>query len=201
VNTILNEDFAFKLEDLYNIKDIQKLFTSKDQMVEGLQTLPEIVKVNCNEASIILPEGLVVYNLINVPNKMTKEQLIAALGVDEGLFKRVYKQSLYWTLISDDEGLNSSLEGVLKKVKFEDDKVLRYEITPSKVLTRQVQKKLQNLAYQKETNELKAGAGLTASNVSIRKDSYNKDNKLSTNSNEAWRRRSEISTNSSSKEE
>jgi hypothetical protein len=130
-----------------------------------------------------------------VPSKVTKEQLLTILGVDEACFKRIYKQSLYWTLISDNAQFNSSFENVLKNIKFDDGKVLRYEITTSKQLTKQINKKLQSLAYQKETNELKAGSN----NASIRKDS-NKD-QLSANSTDAfsWRRKSEYS--SSSKDE
>jgi hypothetical protein len=138
-----------------------------------------------------------VYNLINVPGKMTREQLIDILGLRDGDFSRLYKQSLYWTLTSTNNNFNQCFENVLKKIKFEDDKVLRYEVTTSKQLVKQVLKKLQQLSYMKETNQLGAEKVATNTpNVNIRKDSYNKDNS-SSNSTEAfsWRRKSELSSN------
>ena len=70
---------AFKLDDLYSLKEVQKIVQSKDICLEILNKIAEkekIIKINntTNEVTIILDENFTAFNFINVPNKMKKKE-------------------------------------------------------------------------------------------------------------------------------
>lgn len=191
----MNEDLTFKIDDFYNLKEMQRIVSSKEELVEHLCQFPEFLKVDTNAGicKFEISEKLIVYNFINVQNKVTKEQLITLLGIEEKDAFRFYKQSLYWTLVVDNEEIANKIDETIKTVKFEDDKPLRYEKTNGKTIIKQILKKIQCHHYAKDTNELK-GSNNTDFGKGIRKDSHNK----STNQNSdnfSWRKKSDLSEN------
>jgi hypothetical protein len=193
VTTVMSEDLTFKIDDLYNLKEIQRIVSSKEELLEHLSHFPEFLKIDTDAGvcKFEISENLVVYNFINVQNKVTKEQLISLLGIEENDTLRFYKQSLYWTLVVDNEQLGSKIDEKIKTAKLEDDKPMRFEKTNGKTIIKQIHKKIQCHNYAKDTTELN---GNNDSGKGIRKDSYNK----STNQNSdnfSWRKKSDISEN------
>jgi hypothetical protein len=196
VCSILNEELCFKIDDLWQLKQINSIIPTKEELLNCLTQLQneKILEVSSEQiyCKILLNENYVLYNLINVPNKINKKQLIDLLKINENNVSRLYKQSLYWILVSEDTYLNNIFEQTLKNIVFEEGKNLKYEITNSSNLRKPILKKIQNLNYMKETNELKA----SPENV---KKEYVNQNKLSTNSNSeafSWRKKSDISSSS-----
>jgi hypothetical protein len=194
VTTVMIEDLSFKIDDLYNLKEIQRIVSSREELIEQLSQFPEFLKIDTNAGvcKFEFYENLIVYNFINVQNKVTKEQLIDLFGIEEKETLRFYKQSLYWTLVVENEELGNKIDEKIKTVKLEDDKPLRFEKTNGKTIIKQILKKIQCHHYAKDTNELKGSNN--DNGKGIRKDSYNK----STNQNSdnfSWRKKSDISEN------
>jgi hypothetical protein len=193
VTTVMNEELSFKIDDLYNLKELQRIVSSKEELIEHLSSFPEFLKIDTNTGvcKFNISESLIVYNFINVQNKINKEYLIGLLEIEEKDTLRFYKQSLYWTLVIDNEEIGSKIDEKIKNVKLEDDKPMRFEKTNGKTIIKQLLKKIQCHNYAKDTNELTSGSD---AGKGIRKDSYNK----STNQNSdncSWRKKSDISEN------
>lgn len=147
------------------------------------------------EVQVVLSEEFNLYNLINVPNKMTNSEVLNLLALQESEVRRIYKQSLYWYIVIDDNSVNAKLRQLLESrtVKV-NDLDLKYDLTPARSLRKTIMKKTQHLNYIKETDDLKA-----SSPQSNRKDSEVKNynsNLSNTSEHFSWRKKSDVSNNS-----
>ena len=200
---------TFKLDDLYSLKEVQKIVQSKDICFEILNKIAEeekIIKINHTtyEVTIILDENFTAFNFINVPNKMKKKELSEILGInDESMIMRMYKHSLYWILVSNQAEFNQNFEKKLKSIKFNGEESLKFDVTPYKVLKRLINKQIQHYVYMKETDELKGSSSNPRKDSNSFKQNERKiSNTQSTGNTDAlsWRKKSDVS-NSSAKEE
>lgn len=154
-------------------------------------------------ANINFCESVKIINLINVPNKIGREALMNVLKIKEDSIERLYKQSLYWTIVCDNKEINLKLDETMRNIKFEDNNPLRFEITLIEEVKQLLSKKINHNNYLKEADSLKAagasGLGVSGS-YGDRKDSRGWKNSLGA-SGEAlgWRKKSDFS--SSSKDE
>lgn len=197
---ILNEDFSFKIEDLINLKEIQKISPEKVSILNSLKEMKLIqISDDFKIGKILIGETASVINLINLPNKVSKESLLKILKIKENSIQRLYKQSLYWTIVCDDNLTNKLIDETLRNVKFEDNSMLKYEFTQMKEIQQKLMKKINHSNYLKEADSLKASgnSGLGQYGNDTRKDSKNWKNSVSS-SNEAfsWRKKSDYSSNS-----
>ena len=178
VCSILTDDLTFKLDDLLKLGEIQKITTDKNILISLLnevETHHKVIEKDKNDDNlyhILLFDNFTLYNLINVPNKITKRELLLLLNLNNEDIVRLYKQSLFWILICENPSVNSVLEEKLKNIIFEDDKILKFETTPSKAVKKNIYKKMQHLTYLKDTNELKANSpGIISKEVIIKRES------------------------------
>ena len=113
----------------------------------------------------------------------------------------MYKHSLYWIVISINSEFNQNFEKKLKSIKLDGEPV-KFDITTSKMLRRQVNKQIQHHVYMKETDELKAASSNSRKDSNNYKNDRKISNTQSTGNTDAlsWRKRSDVS-NSSAKEE
>lgn len=197
----MNEELTFKIEDLLHLKEVAKIVKdSKENLIELLKILEneKIVKLNLEKevGNVILDEKLNFYNLINVPGRFSKKNVLDLLAIDESNLVRIYKQSLYWIIVVENQELNEGLEKKMKNLNLEEDKILRYEINSAKNVKKNITKKVQHHSYMKEADDLGASHGSNYGRKD-RKDSYtNKNDKLSTNSHSeafSWRKKSDVS--------
>lgn len=191
VNSVLSDSLVFKIDALFGLKEVAKCVETKENLIECLKTLDFIkLRNNQTEGQYNISETEVVYNLINVPYKLNSEKLLLLLDVDSNSKKidRLYKQSLCWTFVSNDEQFNKDIEKKLKTIKFEDDKILKYDINAMTNIKKKITKKVQQHNYLRETDLLKANSSIQSE---IKKDSNsNNANKEA----QAWRRGSEVNT-------
>jgi hypothetical protein len=198
VCSILSEELSFKVEELVSLKDVQKFTSSKEELLDILKQLESegLVKtLNSGEFMIVLKDEEVIYNLANIPNKMSKNEILSLLGVKESEIKRLYKQSLFWVLVVDDYTLNENLQALLnsKNLKVNEAEI-KFDFNSGKNMRRTIVKKTHHLNYIKEIDDLKA------SPQGKRKESYNKagfnSNASNTSEHFSWRKKSDVSTNS-----
>jgi hypothetical protein len=198
VCSILSEELSFKMEELVSLKDVQKFTSSKEELLDILKQFESegiVTSLNSGEFMIVLKDEEVIYNLANIPNKMSKNEILSLLGVKESEIKRLYKQSLFWVLVVDDYTLNENLQVLLnsKNLKVNEAEI-KFDFNSGKNMRRTIVKKTHHLNYIKETDDLKA------SPQGKRKESYNKagynSNASNTSEHFSWRKKSDVSTNS-----
>ncbi len=194
VISILTEDLSFKVDELFNLKEIQKLAGTKEVLVQMLEVLDNegVVKLNkvSNEGTIQLTDKTTVYSLTNVPLTITKKAMVELFNLTAENTTRVYKQSLYWVIVSDNEEFNGTFESRLKQIEFEDHKLLKYNISSATMLKKSMCKTIHYSVYMKETNDLKVGS------PNGRKGSEAGGLSGSNNEKLSWRKKSDMSTNS-----
>jgi hypothetical protein len=190
VCSVLTDNLSFKIDALFNLKEILKYVDTKENLLEILKSLDFIkLRNNQTEGQYELNGSSVVYNLINVPYKLNAEKLLALLNLTPNSKEvtRLYKQSLCWTLVSDDDQFNKNIEKKLKAIKFEeDDKVLKYDISPMINIKKKISKKVQQQNYLRETDLLKVASPV--------KPEIKKDANTANKETLAWRRGSEVTT-------
>ena len=162
VISILNEDFTFKGNDLYSLKEITKLFTTKEMLFSYLTYLSKqvnpIITVNedFSKCQIIINDKMVYYQFVNIPTEFNSEKVKMLLGINETDYSRLYKSSIFWVLISEKEEFNIKFETVLKDVSIDKEgKKLKYNITPAHMIKKMAKKQIDKRIYNKETEHLK----------------------------------------------
>jgi hypothetical protein len=194
VCSILSDELHFKVDDLHSLQEIAKLVSSKENLLEVLAELAIEGLIKTSEkgdVNILLSEEFTLYNFINVPNKVSKEELLKALELAEGDVKRIYKQSLYWFLVVENSETTGRLEKLLKGFKLGEVE-LKYDVSSSKMIRRQILKKISHFNYLKETDDLKASSPGNNRKDSIRE----KFGSNASNEHFSWRKKSDLSTNS-----
>ena len=197
-------NLSFKVTDLLSIKEVSKYTSEKDELIPLLSKIDYIkLSENKERVSILIPENFAVFSLLNVPQKMTEEELIKLISIPKENFLRIYKKSLFWVIVTNREADNydnsnnfstSEIENKLKNVEFSDGGKLRYDYMTKGGLIKSINKQIQTSNYHKESHELKASGGQANGNSSSRKissNAYNSNNKDRTNSEAlSWRKKS-----------
>ena len=194
VISILNEDFTFKGEDLFSLKDVSKLFSTKDLLYKYLAHLSKlpnpIISINddFSKCQIIINDKLIYYQFINIPPEFNDERVKLLLDLKDDDFLRLYKSSIFWVLMSDKEEFNSKFEKVLNNIKVDkEEKKLKYNITSAYMIKKMAKKAIEKRLYNQETEKLK--------NNNIIKCEKNDEGNKSKKSDDSmsWRKKSDIS--------
>ena len=191
VITILNEDFTFKGEDLFPLKEISKIFSSKDILFSYLAYLSKlpnpIITINedFSKCQIIINDKLVYYQFINIPPEYNEERVKIFLELKEEDISRLYKSSIFWVLISEKEDFNKNFEKYLEGVTVDKDgKKLKYNITSAYMIKKMAKKSIEKRIYNQETENLKSNE-----KKSDKKEEINKIKK--SDDSMSWRKKSD----------
>ena len=194
VISILNEDFSFKGEDLFSLKEISKLFSTKELLYSYLSHLSKnpnpIISINedFSKCQIIINDKLIYYQFINIPPEYNDERVKLLLNLNDEDFLRLYKSSIFWVLISDKEEFNEKFEKMLGSITVDkDEKKLKYNITTSYMIKKMAKKAIEKRIYNQETENLKSNAKKTEKNEEINKINKKSDDSMS------WRKKSDNS--------
>ena len=187
--SILNEDFSFKGEDLYSLKEISKLFETKEILYSYLLHLSKLDNpvINVNEdyskCQINISDKLVYYQFINIPPEYNIERVKLLLDIKDDDYIRLYKSSIFWVLISDKDDFNQKLEKSLKDITVdEEEKKLKYNITSSYMIKKMVKKETDKRLYKQETENLK-------NNINEKNEEFNRSKK--SDDSMSWRKKSD----------
>ena len=191
VITILNEDFTFKGEDLFALKEISKMFSSKEILysyLTHLSKLPNpIISINddFSKCQIIINDKLVYYQFINIPPEYNDERVKIFLDLKEEDITRLYKSSIFWVLISEKEDFNKKFEKYLEGVTVDKErKKLKYNITSAYMIKKMAKKSIEKRIYNQETENLKSNG-----KKSDKKEEINKIKK--SDDSMSWRKKSD----------
>ena len=201
-------NYQFRVSDLLNLKEVGKITQSKDELVDLIESINYLkLSENQEAASYEIEQNLVVFSLLNVPQKMSKEELLSMLNLDSSQVLRLYKRSLYWILVTTED--YQVVEKRLKEIQFEDKDTrnnnnsntlqgsqtgikLKFDSVNRNNLIKNINKQIQNCSYQKEAQDLKAEKKANGNNSNIAGNyNSNSSNKDRTNSEAfSWRKKS-----------
>ena len=196
VISILNEDFSFKGEDLFALKEISKLFSTKELLYSYLTHLSKmpnpIISINedFSKCQIIISDKLIYYQFINIPPEYNDERVKLLLSLNDDDFLRLYKSSIFWVLISDKEEFNEKFEKMLGSITVDkDEKKLKFNITSAYMIKKMAKKAIEKRIYSQETANLKSNEKKTEKTEEINKISKKSDDSMS------WRKKSDDNSN------
>jgi len=193
VISILNEDFSFSGNDLYFLKEISKLFSSKELLFKYLLHLSKqknpIISVNedFSKCQLIINDNMVYYQFVNIPTEYNSERVKLLLGINEEDYSRLYKSSIFWVLISEKEDFNKKFENVLKEILVDKEgKKLKYNITSAFMIKKMAKKQIDKRIYNQETENLKNNE-----KNNIKNNDFNRSKK--SDDSMSWRKKSDLS--------
>ena len=193
VISILNEDFSFSGNDLYFLKEISKLFSSKELLFKYLLHLSKqknpIISVNedFSKCQLIINDNMVYYQFVNIPTEYNSERVKLLLGINEEDYSRLYKSSIFWVLISEKEEFNKKFENVLKDILVDKEgKKLKYNITSAFMIKKMAKKQIDKRIYNQETESLKNNE-----KNNIKNNDFNRSKK--SDDSMSWRKKSDLS--------
>ena len=193
VISILNEDFSFSGNDLYFLKEISKLFSSKELLFKYLLHLSKqknpIISVNedFSKCQLIINDNMVYYQFVNIPTEYNSERVKLLLGINEEDYSRLYKSSIFWVLISEKEDFNKKFENVLKEILVDKEgKKLKYNITSAFMIKKMAKKQIDKRIYNQETESLKNNE-----KNNIKNNDFNRSKK--SDDSMSWRKKSDLS--------
>ena len=193
VISILNEDFSFSGNDLYFLKEISKLFSSKELLFKYLLHLSKqknpIISVNedFSKCQLIINDNMVYYQFVNIPTEYNSERVKLLLGINEEDYSRLYKSSIFWVLISEKEEFNKKFENVLKDILVDKEgKKLKYNITSAFMIKKMAKKQIDKRIYNQETENLKNNE-----KNNIKNNDFNRSKK--SDDSMSWRKKSDLS--------
>ena len=135
---------------------------------------------------------MILYSFINLPHQFLYDDIIKFFSLESNQFSRLYKQSLFWVLVSENEEFNSKFEKKYKSLQVEDNKPVKCNVTSSRMLKNAISKIIQHDSYIKETGDLKASGG------NSRKESFQKSGQSGEGSEMSWRKKSDVTDFSTS---
>jgi len=194
VITILNEDFSFKGEDLFQLKEISKLFSTKELLYNYLTHLSKqpnpIISINedFSKIQILISDKLVYYQFINIPPEYNDERVKLFLSIKDEEILRLYKSSIFWVLISENEEFNNTFQKTLGNFTVDKEgKKLKYNITSAVMIKKMAKKAIEKRIYNQETENLKNNQKKSEKNEEFNRSKKSDDNTMS------WRKKSDIS--------
>ena len=193
VISILTEDFSFSGNDLYSLKEISKLFSTKELLFQYLINLSKqknpIISVNedFSKCQLIINDNMVYYQFVNIPTEYNSERVKLLLGINEEDYSRLYKSSIFWVLISEKEEFNKKFENVLKDILVDKEgKKLKYNITSAFMIKKMAKKQIDKRIYNQETESLKNNE-----KNNIKNNDFNRSKK--SDDSMSWRKKSDLS--------
>jgi len=157
VISILNSDCIFKGEDLYSLKDISKLFPSKEILYKYLthiskQESPFLsVNEDCSKCQILIDDKLIYYRFINIPPDYNIDSVKVFLSLKDNDFLRLYKSSLFWILISINQEFNEKFGKFLETLTIDKDNTkIKFNVTSAAMIKNMIKKETEKKLEKKD---------------------------------------------------
>ncbi len=124
---ILNkETLSFKFEDFLNLKEIRKISQNSEQIFKILSSTEFLEKEEVKESektSLIcfklkIDHDIRVFSILNIPQKMKKEELLDHFAIPAENILRVYKKSLFWYIVLNSEEIAKDFKYKLANTSF-----------------------------------------------------------------------------------
>ena len=123
----MNKEFlSFKFEDFLNLKEIRKISDNHEQILNILSSIEflekeEVIETETTSTTYFklkIDDNIRVFSILNIPQKMKKEELIEHFSIPSENILRVYKRSLFWYIVLNSEEIAKDFKYKLANTSF-----------------------------------------------------------------------------------
>ncbi|MCQ2820343.1 MAG: hypothetical protein MJ252_24005 [archaeon] len=186
------------------------MFVNEDKFTDILSKI-DFLKVSEDKQTVTyeLDSNITVFQILNIPFLMGKQEVIKRLELTNLIYSRLYKKSLYWILSTNDKETQICAKNTLRELYIDDFKI-KAELFNKTQLTKIMRDQVDKNAYNKEIKSLGVDLANPSSSGKRKNSSGScgsngsgKGIKADTNSNNSdnfsWRKGSGNAANSSGK--
>ncbi len=152
-----------KIDDLLKQKEITKYVTDKEKLLSLIKSNCEFLKVSEGVLEYNLPENMTVFSILNIPLKMTKEEVIKTIELINLQYNRLYKRGFYWVLSTVDKETVICMQNSLRDLNFDESKV-KYDLSNRSQILKTMKDQAEKNLYQKEAKNLGVPKGNNKNN-------------------------------------
>ena len=156
-----------KIDDLLKQKEITKYVTDKEKLISLIKSSCEFLKVSEDVLEYNLPENMTVFSILNIPLKMTKEEVIKTIELINLQYNRLYKRGFYWVLSTVEKETVICMQNSLRDLNFDESKV-KYDLNNRSQILKTMKEQAEKNLYQKEAKNLGVPKGNNKSNFKPR---------------------------------
>ena len=96
---------------------------------------------------------MTVFNILNIPLKMSKDEVKKTIELINLQYNRLYKRGFYWVLSTVEKETVICIQNSLRDLSFEDSKV-KYDLSNRSQIFRAMKEQIEKSSYQKEAKNL-----------------------------------------------
>ena len=184
INSLTNEQLSININDLLEQNEVSKYIQNKDELISILQKYCEFFQISEDKEKVqyILPEGMTVFSILNIPPKLNKEEVKNHIELINLQYNRLYKKGFYWILSTIDKETVICVQNSLRELIFDEVRIKYIHNNKNQIL-KMMKDKMDKNSYQKDAKYL----GINNNGHS--KNNYNKS-KISDSDSDAfsWRK-------------
>ena len=191
---------SIKIKDLLSQQEISKypFLNTEEKIINTFSKFCEFFTVNSDKTEIqyTIPDNMTVFSILNIPQKLSKEEVKHHLELINLQYNRLYKKGFYWYLSTTDKETVICVQNSLRELRFDETRVKYFHMTKNQIVNN-MREKLDKTAYQKDVKYL--GYNINNSNNKNKNYYYNKKHKnsdYSDSSQFSWRKNSGTSKSS-----
>ena len=113
------------------------------------------MKISEDKTSVeyTIPDNMTVFNILNIPLKMSKDEVKKTIELINLQYNRLYKRGFYWVLSTVEKETVICIQNSLRDLSFEDSKV-KYDLSNRSQIFRAMKEQIEKSSYQKEAKNL-----------------------------------------------
>ena len=125
ISTISNDQLSIKITDLLEQKEISNYIKNKDDLISIIQKYCEFFNISEDKEKVqyILPEGMTVFSILNIPPKLNKEEVKNHIELINLQYNRLYKKGFYWILSTIDKETVICVQNSLRELIFDEVRI------------------------------------------------------------------------------
>ena len=183
MKNILSENLSFTLDEIFSLKEIQKITPEKEKLSNLLSQIDFLAQNPTNTFTYNIPENNHVFSILNIPAKLNKNEVIKTIELINLEYNRLYKNGFYWILSTNDKETIICVQNSLREMIFDDTKV-KYDIKNKNQLTKTMRDIIDKKLYKNETKNL----GIKNKGTFEKKDNNNNNKEKDDDDAMSWRK-------------
>ena len=124
---------SIKIKDLLSQPEISKYpsINTEENLIKIFSKFCEFFTVNSDKTEIqyTIPDNITVFSILNIPQKLSKEEVKHHLELVNLQYNRLYKKGYYWFLSTTDKETVICVQNSLRELRFDETKVKYFHIT------------------------------------------------------------------------
>jgi hypothetical protein len=128
------ETLSFKFEDFLNLKEIKKISDNKELLLKILLSTEFLEKEDDKDSEtnasytfkLKIDDNIRVFSILNIPQKMKKDELVEHFGIPTENLLRVYKKSLFWYVVLNSEEIAKDFKYRLANTSFVSENLIYF---------------------------------------------------------------------------